>query len=92
MRRKCGGRKKRIGNFHFPSLRATTVGFDDSHVAAGPIHHPPTRAGGEGSNSKKGKWGGILLLAHQVSQNCLSDVVCSYPSAHHTAAATAEGG
>ena len=87
------GGKSGLVTFTFPPCARRRL--LDSMTATSPralsAIRPPGQ-GEEGSNSKKGKWGGILFLAHQVSQNCLSDVVCSYPSAHHTAAATAEGG
>ena len=88
------GGKSGLVTFTFPPCARRRL--LDSMTATSPrapsaIRHPPTRAltGREGGEQlKEREMGTILFLARQVSQN----VVCSYPSAHHTAAATAEGG
>ena len=88
------GGKSGLVTFTFPPCARRRL--LDSMTATSPrapsaIHHPPTRAlAGRGATQRKGNGDDSVSRAHQVSQI----VVCSYPSAHHTAAAaaTAEGG
>ena len=84
------GGKSGLVTFTFPPCARRLL---DSMTATSPRALSAIRPPGQGGRGEqlKEREMGILFLAHQVSQNCLSDVVCSYPSAHHTAA-TAEGG
>ena len=84
------GGKSGLVTFTFPPCARRRL--LDSMTATSPraqwpqsaIRPPCTREGNSKGN------GDSVSRAKYVSQNCLSDVVCSYPSAHH-AAATAEG-